>query len=48
MQARKALYGKAKATPGFWGGKKLVIWVFSCREFTQSRDKLMTIPIEPK
>lgn len=48
VQARKALYGKARSTPGFWENKKLVIWVFSSREFTQSSDKLMTIPIEPK
>lgn len=48
VQARKALYGKARSTPGFWEGKKMVIWVFSSREFTQSADKLMTIPIEPK
>lgn len=48
VQARKALYGKARSTAGFWEDKKLVIWVFSSREFTQSADKLMTIPIEPK
>jgi len=48
VQARKALYGKARSTPDFWENKKLVIWVFSSREFTQSADKLMTIPIEPK
>lgn len=48
VQARKALYGKARSIPDFWENKKLVIWVFSSREFTQSSDKLMTIPIEPK
>lgn len=48
VQARKALYGKVRATPGFWETKKLVIWVFSCREFTQSADKLLSIPIGPK
>jgi hypothetical protein len=48
VQARKALYGKVRATPGFWDTKKLVIWVFSSREFTQSSDKLLSIPIEPK
>ena len=48
VQARKALYGKVRSAPGFWEGKKLVIWVFSCREFTQSTDKLLSIPIEPK
>ena len=48
VQARKALYGKVRSTPGFWEGKKLVIWVFSSREFTQSSDKLLSIPIEPK
>ena len=48
VQARKALYGKVRSTPGFWESKKLVIWVFSSREFTQSTDKLLSIPIEPK
>lgn len=48
VQARKALYGRARSIPGFWENKKLVVWVFSSREFTQSPDKLMTIPIEPK
>jgi alginate O-acetyltransferase complex protein AlgJ len=48
VQARKALYGKVRSTPDFWEGKKMVIWVFSSREFTQSTDKLLSIPIEPK
>lgn len=45
VQARKQLFYKASATPGYWDGKKLVIWLFSAREFTQSTDKPMAIPL---
>ena len=41
MQARKNLYRQAKANPGYWGTKKVVVWVFSVREFTQSSDKIL-------
>ncbi len=46
--ARVQLYRKAASIPGYWDQKKLVIWTFSVREFTQSFDKLMEIPIERK
>lgn len=45
VQARKQLFYKAAATPGYWDGKRLVIWLFSAREFTQSTDKPMAIPL---
>lgn len=45
VQARKQLFYKAAATPGYWDGKKLVIWLFSAREFTQSTDKPVAIPL---
>ena len=41
MQARKNLFRQAKANPGYWGTKKVVVWVFSVREFTQSSDKIL-------
>lgn len=44
--ARVNLYRKAAADPNYWSNKKLVIWCFSVREFTQSFDKLVEIPIE--
>jgi len=45
VQARKQLFYKAAAAPGYWDTKKLVIWLFSAREFTQSSDKPVTIPL---
>ncbi|MCP5540019.1 MAG: hypothetical protein H7A52_07760 [Akkermansiaceae bacterium] len=48
VQARRQLFPVATGTPGYWEGKKLVVWVFSSREFTQSFDKLISIPIERK
>ncbi len=45
VQARKQLFYKASSTPDYWEGKKLVIWLFSAREFTQSTDKPVTIPL---
>lgn len=45
VQARKQLFYKASSTPGYWDGKKLVVWMFSAREFTQSTDKPVTIPL---
>jgi alginate O-acetyltransferase complex protein AlgJ len=35
--ARALLARKAAANPDFWSGRKLVIWCFSAREFTQGR-----------
>ncbi|MCF6312574.1 MAG: hypothetical protein L3J39_09000 [Verrucomicrobiales bacterium] len=47
MQARKSLVlMRVRNEPGFWDKKKLVIWVFSAREFTQSSDKMRKLPIE--
>ena len=48
VQARRQLYQKAAPNPTFWESKKLVVWTFSVREFTQSFDKLISIPIEKK
>jgi alginate O-acetyltransferase complex protein AlgJ len=46
VQARKQLFYKASAAPGYWTGKKVVIWLFSAREFTQSADRPVTIPLD--
>lgn len=46
VQARKQLYRAAAPVEGYWDTKKVVVWVFSVREFTQSFDKIMEIPIE--
>ncbi len=46
VQVRKQLYYRATAEPGFWDRKKLVVWVFSEREFTQSTDRIMSIPLD--
>lgn len=49
MQARKNLVlMRVRKEPGFWEKKKLVVWVFSVREFTQSSDRMMKLPIEVK
>jgi alginate O-acetyltransferase complex protein AlgJ len=39
--ARGLLARKAAATPDFWKNRKLVIWCFSAREFTQGRWRLI-------
>jgi alginate O-acetyltransferase complex protein AlgJ len=46
VMARRNLFRHADGHPGYWDGKKLVIWCFSAREFTQSIDKLIEIPLE--
>ncbi|MDF1658737.1 MAG: hypothetical protein P1U58_14075 [Verrucomicrobiales bacterium] len=46
VQARKQLYYRATSEPGFWDRKELVIWVFSEREFTQSTDRILSIPLD--
>ena len=33
---RVALFQKARSIPGYWDNKKLFIWLFSAREFTQA------------
>ncbi len=49
MQARKNLVlMRVRNEPGFWEKKKLVIWAFSAREFTQSSDRMIKLPIEVK
>ncbi len=48
VQARKSLYYHASSQPDYWKNKKVVIWVFSSREFTQSTDRIISIPIEKK
>ncbi len=46
VQARKQLYFRATSEPEFWQKKRLVVWVFSEREFTQSTDRIMSIPLD--
>lgn len=46
VQARKQLFYHATAQPDYWAGKKVVVWVFSVREFTQSRDRFIAIPLD--
>ena len=46
VQARKQLFFTASPISGYWEKKKAVIWLFSAREFTQSFDKIIPIPIE--
>ncbi|MEX2581089.1 MAG: hypothetical protein WD342_18665 [Verrucomicrobiales bacterium] len=46
IQARKQLFYKAAGTRGFWDGKKAVVWIFSVREFTQSTDRVVGIPLD--
>ncbi len=46
VQARKQLFFHAKEHPGYWEKKKVVVWIFSVREFTQSSDKIIKIPLE--
>lgn len=45
VQARKQLFYHASQTPGYWDSKKLVVWLFSIREFTQSKDKPVPVPL---
>ncbi len=44
--ARLSLYRKVQRTGDYWSGKKVVIWCFAAREFTQS-DGWRVLPIEP-
>ena len=44
--ARINLLRRAQATPEYWATKKLVIWCFSAREFTES-DGWRNVPISP-
>lgn len=44
--ARINLLRRAQRNPDYWGGKKLVVWVFTAREFTHS-DGWRVVPISP-
>ena len=46
VQARKQLFFRASAAPGYWENKKAVILLFSVREFTQSMDRPIPIPLD--
>ncbi len=41
LQARKQLFYRAAQHSGYWESKKLVVWVFTIREFTQSINRLI-------
>ncbi len=44
--ARLNLYRKAQRNAGYWSGKKVVVWCFAAREFTET-DGWRILPIEP-
>jgi hypothetical protein len=44
--ARLNLFRRAQSNPDYWTGKKVVIWVFAAREFTES-DGWRVLPIAP-
>lgn len=44
--ARINLFRRAQRSPEYWQGKKLVIWVFTAREFTHA-DGWRNVPIAP-
>ena len=44
--ARLSLYRKAQRSAGYWSGKKVVVWCFAAREFTET-DGWRVLPIEP-
>lgn len=46
VQARKQLFYAATSTENFWDSKKAVVWLFSVREFTQSTDRIVSIPLD--
>src|SRR5690606_35191345 len=46
VQARKQLFYRAGSVPGYWDNKKIVVWLFSAREFTQSSDRPVAIPLD--
>jgi len=48
VASRINLYRKAISHPGYWERKKAVVWVFTCREFTQSTDSkgFIQVPID--
>ncbi|NNE91451.1 MAG: hypothetical protein HKN23_07370 [Verrucomicrobiales bacterium] len=46
VQARKQLFFHARGHENYWDKKKVVVWIFSVREFTQSTDNIIKIPLE--
>lgn len=44
--ARINLFRRAQRNPTYWDGKKVVVWVFAAREFTESNGWRI-VPIEP-
>ena len=44
--ARLNLYRKAQRNPKYWAEKKIVVWCFAAREFTET-DGWRVLPIEP-
>jgi hypothetical protein len=44
--ARLSLYRKVKRNKQYWAGKKVVVWCFAAREFTET-DGWRVLPIEP-
>ncbi len=44
--ARINLFRRAQRDPAYWTGKRVVVWVFSAREFTES-DGWRLVPIAP-
>jgi SGNH hydrolase-like domain, acetyltransferase AlgX len=44
--ARLSLYRKAQRNSNYWSGKKVVVWCFAAREFTET-DGWRVLPIEP-
>ncbi len=45
--ARQNLFMRTKAGPEYLAGKKLVVWCFASREFTQSQQGWRPLPIQP-
>lgn len=46
--ARQNLFMRAKADPAYLAGKKIVVWCFASREFTQSQQGWRKLPVQPK
>lgn len=46
--ARVSLYRKAKADPAYLKSKKLVVWCFAAREFTETTGWSTQVPVVPK
>lgn len=45
--ARQNLFMRAKADPAYLDGKKVVVWCFASREFTQSQQGWRPLPVRP-